>query len=61
MERISMDKLATPEDAPEARSVDLDSWGDDCGLADLAKDAFARLEQSQTAAAPASAGKPTDE
>jgi hypothetical protein len=60
MERMLMDKIATPEKAPEAPTVDLDSWGDDCGLADLAKDAFARVEQSQPAAVPDSTSKPKD-
>jgi hypothetical protein len=55
---MSVDKDATPEEAPEAPALDLDSWGDDCGLADLAKDAFSQLQQSNTATAPDSTSKP---
>jgi hypothetical protein len=40
-----MEKLILPEEEQEPQAQDIEFWDDDCGLADLAKDAFAALKK----------------
>ena len=43
-----MDKVIIPDEEGEPQAPDIEFWGDDCGLADLAKDAFASLKKTST-------------
>jgi len=41
-----MEKEMLPEEENEPQAPDIEFWDDDCGLADLAKDAFAALKKT---------------
>jgi hypothetical protein len=41
-----MDKVIIPDEEGEPQAPDIEFWEDDCGLADLAKDAFANLKKT---------------
>ena len=42
----SMEKEMPPNEEREPQAQDIEFWDDDCGLADLAKDAFAALKKT---------------
>jgi hypothetical protein len=41
-----MEKEMLPQEEREPQTQDIEFWDDDCGLADLAKDAFAALKKT---------------
>jgi hypothetical protein len=45
-ENECMDKVIIPDEEGEPQAPDIEFWEDDCGLADLAKDAFANLKKT---------------